>query len=299
MRQNETLHTPNRKGNIVSYTTHTYTPADLRKALHDKWGGKLAIATVHLQFTSDLVGSQAGKKPHVEAFVEHHLKLDPKQPTGAAAVARILGEEVHLDTDEGELQERQSYGLEVLRRLDDDTAWVGTWQVRAMCKQAASRLGIFAERGKVGSKGDLSEALLVTPDGLSMGSGQYPDQQILILDAEGEPYRKRQYRRFEGSVQTPSGRKSIQHDCEIAPPGCQIHVGLEWPSNRVSAKDMAALWGLAQRIGLGSVKALEQGRFRVVQLTIQTADVDREAKKTPKGSKAQPAEPEPEAEAAG
>ena len=235
----------------------TYSTSDLADVLTEKM--KMSTARVRLKFISDYVGGQPSSPEGVRAFAEHHLCLAGAELD--AAVARILGEEAQaVKTTSGgtdEVEEKESYGLNVIRRNADGLPWIGTWQVRAMLKQSASRLGIFQAKGKVGSKGDMSEAMMVKPIGISAGGGV---QQIMIA-RDGKPYSTREYRKFMGSVGTPKGRMSIVHDSEIAPAGCEIEFVIEWPSGRVKAKDMAAIIALAQRVGLGSVKAMESGRF--------------------------------------
>jgi hypothetical protein len=226
-----------------------------------------AAATCRFRFVSAYVGGQPASKTGVVAFVKHHLGLVGRE--AEEAVDRILGEEIRV-TDgtpiNGEVPEVESYGLNVIRRTEAGAAYVGTWQVRAMLKQAASRLGLFQATGKIGSKGDMSEAMLVVPWGPSAVAGP---QEIVIVGPDKKPWTDHIYEKFMGSVNTPKGRASIVHDSEIAPAGSSIYVRIEWPCKRITVRDMAGVLGLCERVALGSVKALERGRLVVEDLEIE------------------------------
>lgn len=244
-----------------------YTPEDLSEELRRVFGKELATATVRLRFTSDLVGGQPASEKGVRAFAEHHLKLTG-EPLDEA-VQRILTGEVRKDSNGDEVREIETYGLNVLRRTEAGCAYVGTWQVRAMLKQSASRLGLFSQKGKVGSKGDLAEAMAVRPDDISKLAGF---QEICIIGEDGKPYTARKYKKFMGSVTNAGGRMSIVHDSEIAPPGARIAFTLVWPAKKIKGDDMAAVFALGQNVGLGSVKSLECGRFEIEKFEVQQDD---------------------------
>ena len=229
--------------------------------------GDMKTATVCIRFVTRAAGGQPATVDGVKAFVEHHLGLIGTQ--AEAAVKRIMREEVQdekksdaLDAS-NELDERESYGLNIVRKTKKGDCFIGTWMVRAMLKASASRLELFKQ--KRGAKGDMAEAMLVKPHGRSAIAGI---QEIVVL-VDGKPYRGGIYERFMGRVGTPQGQKSIVHDSEIIPVGGEIELLVHWPAKRVLPDDMAAIWGLAQRIGLGSVKAMECGRFEIVSLDIK------------------------------
>jgi len=258
----------------------SYSQDQMRAEMERVFQGNLSLAAVRLRFTSDYVGGQPAMKKGVEGFVHHHLGLTGDEAENA--VARILGEEVRIDKPGDEVQEKISYALNVIRRNEAGIAYLGTWQLRAMIKQSASRLGLFVAKGKMGSKGDLSEAMLIKPDGPSdIGHHQQIGFCQPTEDEAGsdEMFKERIFQRFNGSVSTPKGRTSIQHDSEIAPTGCELHATIEWPSKKISGPDMAAILSLGQRIGLGSVKSLEHGRFFVMSLSIQTPDKPKKDEK--------------------
>lgn len=247
----------------------TYTRDQLKTELVRALNGKLTTAVVKIRFATMVIGGQPAGDAGIAAFVKHQLELTGDDAT--AAIARIKKEEL-TDTPEdvtpadGEFTEEKTYGLNVLRRTDLDYAYIGTWQIRAMLKQAASRIGFFVQ--KHGAKGDLSEGMLVRPYGASLvGEGQ---QVVLLVD--GKPYAAHVFKKFMGSVSSAKGKVSIVHDSETAPAGCEIEFTVEWPSKLIKPKNMAAIFGLAERVGLGSVRSMEYGRFEVVSLEIETPD---------------------------
>lgn len=158
----------------------TYTREELNKEMIRVLNGKYSTAIVRIRFTAPVVGGQPANDKGIEAFVHHYLnKPHPKtgvRPMTKAqeieAVARIKKEEIKEAKDvtpaEGELKEEKTYGLNCLRRNDLGQAYIGTWQFRAMLKQTGSRLGLFQAAGKKGSKGDMSEGMLVLPHGASL-----------------------------------------------------------------------------------------------------------------------------------
>jgi hypothetical protein len=234
--------------------------------------GPCLTANLHLRFLTRYVGGQPAGEEAIAAFVEHHLGL-----TGDAAekaVKRIVTDEVQLsDNKTDEVDEKYTYGLNVIRRTKAGMPWVGTWQVRAMLKQTASRLGLFvAVKGKrkSGGKGDMAEMMIIKATGPSLAHAEKDEiQQIVLVDSEGLGYDTKHYDKYRGCVSTPNGKKSIVSDVEYAPAGCEMHLSVSWPTMRIKEADMAAVWAAGQGVGLGSMKAYECGRFEVVSLDIE------------------------------
>jgi hypothetical protein len=258
---------------------------EMRRTFKDQ----LATAYVKIRFTTRCVGGQPGGEEGVRAYVEHHLKL-----TGDGAdseVNRILNvENVPVEENIGELEDVVTYAVNVWPRNDAGEAWMGTWKVQAMMKQVASRMGLFSAKGKIGSKGDLSEGALITPHGDSMRGRDveiyaiHPSDNGVFLTLD-----ERIYERFQGTVSTAQGRKSIQHDSEVIPAGWELHFKIEWPTIRIKPDDMAAIWGMAPRVGMGSVKPKHCGRFEVLGLDIDSPDFlpkDSDGKKATAKTKA-------------
>jgi len=250
-----------------------YTPDEIRKQITKSPNGKLGTAYVTIKFITPVVGGQPATEAGVLAYVTHYLQLTGDDAD--EAVSRIMKEEVRHDkmTDvtpvDGEVKEEKTYGLNCLRRTDSalPQAYIGTWQIRAMIKQSTSRLGFFSK--KIGSKGDLAEGMLILPYGPSKLGGI---QEVVLIEAGGQPYVAREYVKFMGSVNSAKGKVSIVHDSEIGPVGSTLSFTVEWPVGKITGDNMAAIIGMAERIGLGSVRSKEHGRFEIVSLEIETPD---------------------------
>jgi len=233
--------------------------------LRDTYEEMTAQAIAELTFTTDLIGGQPADRAGIEAFCQHQLKLagDELQK----AVARILQEEIgerEVAAAEGaELKERESYGVNALRRDPDACAWLGDWQIKACLKCAASRIGLFVKTK--GSKGDLAELGQVRAYGIS--KGLFPNH-IRLITEDGKPYLARAFRRFMGRVNTPQGAKSIVHDSEFAPPGCRLAFEFRFPPGKLTEENIVAIMACAQQVGLGSAKSLECGKFRIDRLVV-------------------------------
>src|ERR1035437_436678 len=216
--------------------TKVYTPGEMEEAMRAALKGSLATATVALTFKSEVLGGLPASENGIRAFVTHHLHLVGE---GAdEAVQRILTQEVRKDTTKpgDEVAEIESYAVNVLPRMESGIPFIGTWQVRAMIKQCASRLGLLM--AKRGAKGDISEGMWVHPRGASK-LGTF--REIGIIGPDGKPFSQRLYRKVMGNVGTPSGRASIVSDREYAPIGSHIEFTLQWPAGKLTTDDMAAV----------------------------------------------------------
>lgn len=234
-----------------------YTEAELA-AMMD---GERSAAAVTLTMTRRLAGSQPAGEKGVMAFVEHHLGLEPGSPEFEAACARIQKEEIgdrEATPEGGEVQEVESYAVNVIRRSEHGP-FVLEHQIKAMIKQAASRLGLFAAKGKVGCKGDVAEMGTVEAAGASLLNPKRP-WEVYLVDANGKPVTT-EWARISGSVGTPQGKRSIQHDTEVAPEGTMLHFIVRWPARKMKAEDMVKTIAAARVIGLGSCLSLDYGRF--------------------------------------
>jgi hypothetical protein len=235
---------------------------DIRKRYENLTSSVIA----HCQFTTELVGGQSAERAGIESWVKHHLKLSGEE--AEKAVRRILDEEVGtrpVPSEEGELDEKLTYGLNVIR-WSDAGPWLGNWMVGACLKQAASRLGIFAK--KRGSKGDLTEMAEVYPVGDSLiRTVPVYQQKIHLTNGKGPLGRADTfYQQFKGRVQTAKGSASIVNDCECAPPGTRFSFQLRFYPGKVTEDDILDIFSAASVIGLGSCKAYEKGKFEVNEL---------------------------------
>lgn len=239
----------------------TYTMRDLVKTYEAYCGEAIASC----RFTREIVGGQPATPEGIQAFCLHHLHI-PEGPELDAAVKRILGEEIgerEVTTETGELKEKESYGLNVLRH-DDFGPWIGDWQLKAALKQGASRVGLFVS--KRGSKGDMAEMGKISAHGISLHG---PDFRIHLMDESGEAPAATIYQKFLGRVNTPTGAKSIVNDAECAPAGTRFEFRFQWYDGKLTEKDIVAIFAALPVIGVGSVKSLERGKFDIERLEVK------------------------------
>ena len=240
------------------------TDSDL-DAIYD---GTTYTVECEAEFTTPTVGGQPAGDNALEGFVRHYL-CKGKELTDdevAAEVARIKDEEIGERDATGELDEiseRKSYGLNVIRR-DSKGPWIGTWMVKACLKAAASRINLFV--AKRGSKGDFAEMGKVSAIGLS---AQTEDREkIHLYGPDGNPA-ETYYEEFTGSVNTPSGRTSIKHHSELAPKGTRFAFKFQVPQwGKVTPNDLKGVCSAIREIGIGSVKAKDHGKFKIISMKI-------------------------------
>jgi hypothetical protein len=242
-----------------------YTQKDLNTTYAAYCGSAVAVC----RLTREIVGGQPASDEGIRAFAKHHLKLADDQIE--AAVARIKGEEIgerNTTPEAGELKEKESYGLNVLRHSAFGP-WVGDFQLKAAIKQAASRVGLFVS--KRGTKGDVAEMGRVTAHGISLHG---PEFQVHLIDSDKDGPAVTEYGKFYGSVNTPSGRKSIVNDAEVAPIGSRFSFRFQWYDGKLTEKDIVSIFAAMPVVGLGSAKSLERGKY-----DIETLDIEMSKKK--------------------
>lgn len=225
-------------------------------------------ASVHCKCTAATViaGGQPGDEKGVKAFVEHHLHLTG--PEAESAVRRIMKEEVGekpVPAETGELDERLSYGVNIIRR-NEFGPFLGNWMLHANLKQAASRLRIFVDFKSTGAKGNWSEAAQVRSTGLSLRNSERPDH-VYLVDATGQPIQT-EWQEFKGRVNSPQGSKSIVHHTECAPVGSHFEFEFRFLRSDLKDEDIADVLALSMIVGLGSVKSLGCGKFRIEEAEI-------------------------------
>lgn len=225
-------------------------------------------ASVHCVCTvaTVIAGGQPSSEDGIRAFVTHHLKLTG--PDAENAIKRILKEEIGerpVPAEAGELDERLTYGVNVIRR-DEHGPYLGNWMIHACLKQSASRLKIFIDYKSEGAKGNLSEAASVRPIGMSLRDPKKLDH-VYLVDATGQPV-KTEWQEFKGRVQSPQGSKSIVHHTECAPAGSKFEFEFRYLRGSISDADMADTLAIMMVVGLGSVKSLGCGKFRIEEAEI-------------------------------
>ena len=243
-----------------------YTLSDLQS----RYEGKTARVIAECSLATELVGGMPADRPAVESFVKYHLNITD-ETAAAQAVARILNEEVgERDTsaEEGELKEKLSYGINVIRR-DEFGPWLGNWMVKACLKAAASRLSIFQQ--KRGSKGDMAEMGRLNAIGISLKRKDKPER-VYLCASDSDSAASTYYQQFKGRIQSPQGGKSIVTDCECAAIGSRFAFEYRYYPVRVKESDIVDVFASAMVIGLGSAKAFERGKFSVNKLTFEDSE---------------------------
>ena len=234
------------------------------KDLSETYGKYCGEAIAECRLTRQVVGGVPASKDGIKAFVIHHLHI-AEGPEADAAVARIMNEEVgERDTPqgEGEIKEKESYGLNVIRR-DEFGPFLGDWQFKAALKQAASRVGLFMS--KRGTKGDMAEMGKVSAYGVSLHG---PEYKVYLMDPMGTVPASTYYQKFMGRVSTPSGAKSIVNDAECAPEGSRFGFRFQWYNGKLTEADVVKIFSALPVVGIGSVKSLECGKFDIERLEI-------------------------------
>jgi hypothetical protein len=227
--------------------------------LNGVYEGITAIVRCDCEFASESVGGQPAGIEGIKGFVQHHLKLTGEE--AEKAVARILSDEVgekNKTPDDKELEEVDTYGVNVIRRTAIGP-YLGNWMIKANMKLAASRLGIFVNFR--GSKGDFAEAGRVQAWGCSLLDQEHPDL-IFLVDENGKPAQT-EFKEFMGRVSGPSGSVSIVHHSEVVPPGTRFGFEYRFIMKDVREDDIVRMLALAMNVGIGSVKALERGKYHI------------------------------------
>ncbi len=236
-----------------------YKLADLQERYRDL----TASVTADCSLATELVGGQPAGPDGVRAFVCHHLGLEGEE--AESAIRRILNEEIgerDVPAETGELKEKLSYGINVVRR-DANGPWLGNWMIKACLKAAASRLNIFVQ--KRGSKGDMAEMGQLLANAVSLLDTEHPER-IYLRNKAGDGPAGTYFQAFRGRVQSPQGSKSIVNDAECVAPGSRFAFEFRFYPSRIKSGDMADIFASAMIVGLGSAKSFERGKFSVNEL---------------------------------
>lgn len=273
---------------VSSGKIEVFSLADLRK----RYDNFTARCVADCSFSTELVGGVPGNREGVTAFVKHHLKLEGQ--AAEDAISRIMKEEIGerpVPSETGELQEKLSYGINVIRR-DENGPYLGAHMAKACLKNAASRLAIFQQ--KRGSKGDMSEMGSLLAAGVSALPGTSPFN-IYLRNPDGTGPAETYFDTLRGRVQSPQGSKSIVNDVECCPVGSRFSFQFQFMPTKINRDDIADVFASAMIIGLGSAKSFERGKFAINSLTFQNAREKRTAApKAMKKSNGAPADEETE-----
>lgn len=242
----------------------------MEKDFSDIYKKRTGVARGHAQFVTEFVGGQSADEKGMRAFVGHQLGLEGKDAD--EAVARImheeLGEREEVPPEGGELTKLSVYGVNEQRRDEQDRPWIGNWMVQACMKQAMSRLGIFQD---LKNKGDFAEAGRVDAWDFSFLDPKHPDRiYILNEDLSGPPVTY--WKAFKGNVSTPHGPKSIYQTSECIAPGARFAFEYRFLNTHVKEQDIADMLAFGMTMGLGSVRSLQCGRYKLLDAEIEFAE---------------------------
>lgn len=229
-----------------------------------------------------LVGGVTASEVGVRAFVTHHLGITDEQEA-QKTYERIMAEEMGekpVPSETGELQERLSYGINQIRRTAIGP-YLGNWMIHANIKTAMSRLGMFSEM--IGTKGNVAEGGIVYPAGISKLDDR-PDC-IYLIAADGTPATT-YYEEFKGRVQSPRGSTSIIHHSECVPAGTRFEYEFKFIKGKLKESDIKDLLALSMIVGIGSVKSLGHGKFRIIDAEVIEPQAERKRAEKPKKEEA-------------
>ncbi len=225
------------------------------------------------EFTTELVGGMPADDEGLKNFVKYVLKLDGEEADKEVKRIRVeeLGSRDVPQSDEDDIKEKKTYGVNVVRR-DDEGSWIGNWMVKACMKAAAKRLSLTSQKrgskNQPGVKGDLAEFCRVMPVGKSDKNTGRDRIHLFASNGNGNKIQT-SFKEFMGSVFTPQGRRSIVHHSECVPVGTRFHCEIRLPKNsQLTTNDVVNIVALMGEIGLGSAKALERGKFKTICLEI-------------------------------
>lgn len=242
--------------------------------LNNRYGEYTSTAICKCTVITKIVGGQPAGEDGIRAFARHHLGIaDPQELE--RAVKRIQAEEIgerNITPENGEVAEKLSYGLNVVRRTERGP-YIANHMIHACFKQAASRLKIFQE--VLGFKGDCSEAGIVSAAGISALDGDRADR-VYVRNESGDGPAQTLWENFTGSVTTPKGKMSISHDSEYLPSGSRFEFQINFLNKgKIKEDDIKDVLALMMICGLGSCRSLGCGKFRIDEADIEMTKYTR------------------------
>ncbi len=237
---------------------------------------------VNCEALTPLVGGLTASDSGIRAFIQHHLMItDPAEAekTFLRIKAEELGEKP-VPSETGELQEQLTYGINMIRHTELGP-YLGNWMIHANLKTAMSRVDIFATLR--GSKGNVTEGGIVYPTGISKRDDR-PDC-VYLMAPDGSPATT-YFDEFKGRVQSPRGSVSVMHHSECVPAGTLFSYEFKFLRGKMTDNDIRDFLAISMIVGIGSVKSLGNGKFRILDADILAATDER--KKTPKEEKPKP-----------
>ena len=243
--------------------------------LKDRYSDMTSSVIVNCEVATPLVGGLTASDAGIKMFVQHHLGI--KDPVEAEATfKRIKSEELGdkpVPSETGELNERLTYGINVIRRTEKGP-YLGNWMIHANLKTAMSRIDLFSSLR--GTKGNVTEGGIVYPAGISKRDDR-PDC-IYLMGPDGKTPAKTYFDEFKGRVQSPRGSVSVMHHSECVPAGTRFSYEFKFIRGKMTEDDIRDFLALSMIVGIGSVKSLGNGKFRIVDAEIKAASAERKKK---------------------
>lgn len=238
--------------------------------------------------STKLVGGIPADRKALLAFAEHHLKIgDPAERENA--VNRMLNEEIgerEVTPEGGEIKEKKVYGVNVVRHTAMGP-YLGDWMIKACIKQAASRVGVFIQSR--GSKGNFAEAGKVSAIGDSLRDKEHPEL-VYVTDPDGTGPAQTYFEEFMGRVQSPQGPVSIIHHSECIAPKSRFAFEFQFLAGNLEEDAIEKTFAMAMICGLGSIRSLECGKFRIdrclIEMKVKPAKEEKKAKEKDKAQSA-------------
>jgi hypothetical protein len=256
---------------------------DLRSLYDDMTSSVRCECTI----STKLVGGLPADRKALLAFAEHHLKIvDPQERENA--VARMLKEEIgerNVTPETGEVNEKQVYGVNIVRHDEQGRPFLGNWMIKACLKQAASRVGLFTETR--GTKGNMSEAGSVNAIGVSAQDPNHPEI-IYLAQPDSEEPASTYFEEFMGRVQSPQGPVSIIHHSECVAPGSRFAFEFQFLRGGLDEDAIEKTLAMAMICGLGSIRSLECGKFRIDRCFVNMKEKTKKPEKEKKEKTAKP-----------
>lgn len=237
-----------------------------KRRLKDK-----VVINLMCRFVTPSVGGVPAKEADLKNYVKYHLGLEGEE--AEASYQRISGTEIGThspDMAEGdEITEKETYGVNVYRR-DENGPYLGAWMFKACMKQTASRLGLFMKHR--GLKGDMAEMTSVSPLGKSHKGDRkavsFDPLRVYLFNPDRGKLVHTTFEKFVGTVNNRGTRMSIMHDSEVVPAGTMFSVQVVTPSRHLSQDSIDMILSDIGNVGLGSAKALERGKFEIIEAEI-------------------------------
>ena len=208
-----------------------------------------------LDFTAKVYGGIPRTKKLIDNYVTSKFGV----------VAGDLAEDLKKEVDLLEEQENITTGFKHL----DGMPYLSDYQVKAMIKQAATRLKLTTK--KRGTKQDITDGFFLTRkifptlDNTKMKDGKLPVDDI------------------PGHVMTPQGKRSILKASEYIERG-RVEIDIKLIITSVmSKKDLLNCFLIGQEIGLGSNRSFENGKFNLVSFEWEDGDLEEGEKQVAPG----------------